>query len=543
MEFNYFSKKIKNIVTRHKYKKFNLENFPRFNLSKKFVMVEFNAFNESHVCQSLLANFLAKKYHLNIIGYFNYSILSAPLKSTFIQKIKWKIGEYLNYKNRSIYKSFGCKKVIRPDIKRKNKAKVEKLTKNIFKKLKNKNDILKIKIDKILIGDLLYDTFLKSNQIASINISEDKFFYTLKDFIHLYFYWRDFFKENKIHSIIGVHSVYSYGLPLRIAISQNIKAYTINSREISKITVKNKFMNTNFLDYPTTFRKLSESIKKKGLLESKKILESRLSGKAGISSHLISKISSFHSQKQKSLIRKSEKIKVLICTRNIFDATHVFGNLLFTDNLDWLNFLGKLSEKTNYDWYLKTHRNFDGKFKLYQPNSNKIIFKIFSKYKKIKILPNDYSHNQIINEKIDFILTQHGSVGFEYPYVGIPVINASYNNPQVAYKFNFHPKTKKAYEKILKDLINLKSKIKIDKNEILEFYFMRHLYQDRKWLFDDPIDLIKKIGGWDNMMSENFYKYAICKLNQKKISNINKTFENFLSSSYQSVTIKDSSKI
>ena len=208
-----------------------------------------------------------------------------------------------------------------------------------------------------------------------------------------------------------------------------------------------------------------------------------------------------------------------------------------------MNFLGKLSEKTNYDWYLKTHRNFDGKFKLYQPNSNKIIFKILSKYKKIKILPNDYSHNQIINEKIDFILTQHGSVGFEYPYVGIPVINASYNNPQVAYKFNFHPKTKKTYEKILKNLITLKNKIKIDKNEILEFYFMRHLYQDRKWLFDDPIDMIKKIGGWDNMMNENFYEYAICKLNQKKISNINKTFENFLNSSYQSVTIKDSSKI
>ena len=72
---------------------------------------------------------------------------------------------------------------------------------------------------------------------------------------------------------------------------------------------------------------------------------------------------------------------------------------------------------------------------------------------------------------------------------------------------------------------------------------MRHLYQDRRWLFDNPIDMIKQIGGWDNMMSENFYRYAICKLNQKKIYDINKTFENFLSSSYQSVTITDSSKI
>ena len=111
--------KIKNILIRYKYKKFNFENFSRLNFSKKFVMVEFNAFNESHVCQSLLANFLAKKNNLNIIGYFNYCILSAPLKSTFVQNIKWKLGEFLNYKNHGVYKSFGCSKIIRPLINKK----------------------------------------------------------------------------------------------------------------------------------------------------------------------------------------------------------------------------------------------------------------------------------------------------------------------------------------------------------------------------------------------------------------------------------------
>ena len=55
--------------------------------------------------------------------------------------------------------------------------------------------------------------------------------------------------------------------------------------------------------------------------------------------HLISNISSFHSKKQKSIIKVNNQIKVLICTRNIFDATHVFGDLLFTDNYDWLEFL------------------------------------------------------------------------------------------------------------------------------------------------------------------------------------------------------------
>ena len=115
---------------------------------------------------------------------------------------------------------------------------------------------------------------------------------------------------------------------------------------------------------------------------------------------MVSNISAFHSKKTKRLIKKSDKIKVLICTRNVFDATHVFGNLLFADNYEWLNFLGRMSENTDYDWYLKTHINYDGKFKLYQPNSNKIIFDIMDKYKKIQILPNNYSHKQIYPQVI-----------------------------------------------------------------------------------------------------------------------------------------------
>ena len=262
----------------------------------------------------------------------------------------------------------------------------------------------------------------------------------IKDFVHLFYFWRDYFKKNKVHSIMGVHSVYSYGIPFRIAISKKINAYIINSREINKITKKNYFPNTNFKEFPKRFKTLNNNLKNKSLQLAKKTLYNRISGKGGIANHLISNISSFHSKKHKRIIKKSNKLKILICTRNVFDATHVFGNLLFTDNYDWLNFLGDISEKTDYDWYLKTHINFEGKFRLYQPNSNKIILNIFDKFKRIKILPNNYSHKQIIDEKIDFVLTQHGSVGFEYPLFNIPVINASYNNPQVGYKFNFHPK-------------------------------------------------------------------------------------------------------
>ena len=141
----------------------------------------------------------------------------------------------------------------------------KKIARSIIRKIKSKNDILNIKVENILIGDLLYDTFLKSNQIATINYSDEKFFKMLEDFIHLFFYWKNFFSTNKIHTIIGVHSVYSYALPLRIAINKGINAYTVKSSEISKLTKKNIFSSTNFFDYRKKFKKFNKAKKREDL--------------------------------------------------------------------------------------------------------------------------------------------------------------------------------------------------------------------------------------------------------------------------------------
>ena len=126
--------------------------------------------------------------------------------------------------------------------------------------------------------------------------------------------------------------------------------------------------------------------------------------------------------------------------------------MFFNDFYEWLDFLGKMSEKTEYQWYLKNRPNHPGKFTKYQPFTEKIIKDVCKKYKNIILLPNDYSHHQIIDEGINFVLTCYGSVGIEYAYFKIPVINASKNNPHINYNFNLNPKNKKEYIYMIKNL-------------------------------------------------------------------------------------------
>jgi capsule polysaccharide export protein KpsC/LpsZ len=214
------------------------------------------------------------------------------------------------------------------------------------------------------------------------------------------------------------------------------------------------------------FYKLSLQEKKKGIIWAKKQLNRRLSGEIGVDMPYATKSAFKLPKKEKHALKKSKNIKVLICSHCFFDNPHGFGGMLFVDFYEWLRFLGKISQKTNYDWYLKVHPD-------PLPGTLETIKTILSDFPKITLIPHETSHRQLAKEGINFVLTAYGSVGHEYPALGVQVINAAYN-PRVAYDFNWHPKSLKEYEHLLLNLNKLHKKI--DLNELYEFYFMYHNY-------------------------------------------------------------------
>ena len=532
----FFNKLVKNFLSYKRFVKSNKLLFcdsKKNNYNKKSkVLIEFNAFHNTHIPISYLSNTLAKINKSEINAFYNYSIIKTPLKNPLFNEIKWKIGNFFSIKNFGIYRSFGVKKIIKPSILPKNKIQSKLYLKKIYSKLKKKEDILKIRFDNILVGDLIYDTYLKFYTEPTVEIKDKRFYNLLKDFLSLYFFWKLYFKEKNIKAVIGVHTPYSYGLILRLAISKNIPTYATSSRFLYSLTKKMPYMHGQFKDFKKTFSKLDNRFKKKALLLAKKKLELRFKGVAGAKVDLISnEKSSFGKKINKQLIKQNDNIKVLITPHDFFDAVHIYGETLFEDFYEWLEFLGQFSKKTNYDWYIKNRPNFPGKFQIYQPHTNNIIKKFVQKYPNIKLLPNEYSHKQIIDEKIDFVLTCYGSVGVEYPYFNIPVINSSINNPHINYKFNIQPKTKNEYKNYLNNLSKIKKKkLKFSKKEIYEYYFMRHIYTNKNWLIDDLPKMIDYVGGYDGQWTNKFYDYWTSNLTASKNIKIINTIKNFIKS-------------
>jgi len=241
---------------------------------------------------------------------------------------------------------------------------------------------------------------------------------------------------------------------------------------------------------------LPESVQLKGLALAEHRIQKRFSGEVGVDMAYSTK-SAFVASGHTRLLRHSNKKKVLIATHCFFDSPHSYGNNLFPDFYEWLDFLGQITECTDYDWYVKTHPD-------YLPGTMEIINDFIARYPKFTLLPSDASHHQIIAEGIDVALTTYGTIGFEYAALGVPVINASLNNPHIAYDFNIHAKDPEDYRRLLMNLDDLD--LQIDKRQVYEYYFMRNIYNTENLFFENYERFLAEIGGYSAQFTPLAYE-------------------------------------
>ena len=230
-------------------------------------------------------------------------------------------------------------------------------------------------------------------------------------------------------------------------------------------------MNDNKF-YHDYFNELKNKDKRKAISISKKQLKKRFNGIIGVNMNY-SKKSAFTKKKiKKKLIINPNKTNLLICTHCFYDNPHAYGGNLFYDFYEWIKFLGKISFKTNYDWYIKPHPD-------YLPGTIEIIKKLIKKFKNIKLIDPEASFHQLKNEGIDFVLTTYGSVAHELPLMDIQVINADKNNPNNSFQYSYTPKNLSDYKKKLLNLNNLPN-MKKYKNDIYKFYYINHYFKNGK---------------------------------------------------------------
>ena len=200
---------------------FNRKIFSNKNFKDKkgIILCEFSNNSSNHLSFSYLLNYLKEKYSCRCYAYQNL------IQESLTKRIKFFFQKFLNYKNFAIYRSFNIDDFI---LSKKTK-KIRNLSniqfQNIIKNLKKKNDILDIKIDNILIGDLIYDSFLKEFGLPTINIKDKKFLKLLRSSIENFYFWKIFFEKNNVKSLIISDTTYVEAILLRISAHNKISTY------------------------------------------------------------------------------------------------------------------------------------------------------------------------------------------------------------------------------------------------------------------------------------------------------------------------------
>jgi hypothetical protein len=215
-------------------------------------------------------------------------------------------------------------------------------------------------------------------------------------------------------------------------------------------------------------------------------------------------------------------LKVLIATHDFFDSPHSYGDNFYPDFYDWLSRLGEISEQTDYEWFLKTHRDSIA-------DDTKIIRELTTKYPKISVVEKDTSHHELIEFGINVALTVYGTIGMEYPALGIPVINASKNNPHQNYSFSVTPETREHYEHMLFNLDQISKPS--DLRSIYEYYYMAHLHNPKSWIYLSYDKYLNAVGGYGNSMKTNSYdEFLRASPNRRPILEIQSAIRSFLDS-------------
>ena len=323
-------------------------------------------------------------------------------------------------------------------------------------KFKNKFDVFKIKISKIIIGDLIYDTYLRFRDRPTLKLNDNFFKYLIQKSNRI---WSNLEQINNDYKpkyyFTGYTSYLQHGLPTRFFINKGINVFSgKNNSQLNKRLSRNDYKHIeNYKEFLINFKKKKN--KKKLIKIAKNKVKERFEGKGQIKKHNnYLKIDPFRfdAKLEEKYKNKLKNIKGVIFFQDFFDSPHDWGEIIFPDFYEWIIFTLTIIKKYNLPIAIKPHPN-----SYYFSNSTKILVdRLMKRYNNLVWITPKLNNNFIF-KNIDFGISASGSVLFDLAINNKIAISCG-EHPGKYYNFTNNINNLKQYRKILLNLDKLKKK-------------------------------------------------------------------------------------
>ena len=378
---------------------------------------------------------------------------------------------YNNKTARNVVRSFNATRIFDVVCNQQQLEKAKQLFNQILSTINSWRELSALTINEINIGNDIIRDYMRFF-VPTVELKTPQFVQHLWYLIQRIVFLMDYFQtHNDIKAIVLADGVCREGFIRDIAVSKGIPTYAVGY--IGPTTTKLEMYypsNEYYKYYKEFFHQLSPQEQIIGIEFAKRSLAARLQGDNKDIPYM--KTSIYSMKLGERVTEENDKIKCVICPTTLEDDIHC-GWQVFGCFMSWLIHLGELSNRTNYDWYLKIHP-------IGKERDDELYKGFLIHYPRIKLIPKWTSPKQLKAEGVKFAFTIYGTLGHEYPALGIQVINAG-NNPHIAFNFCYNPRTPEEFDKIVYDLPSLVDK-PIDMQEIYQFYCIRYLYYKLRYL-------------------------------------------------------------
>jgi len=394
----------------------------------------------------------------------------------------------------TLYQSFGAERHIPVNLTCSQRRRRKEMYLSILKELKTPEQLYNLHIDGIWIGLDIYETILRSGN-PTVDMNSYLARYTIYHGLRYFVFFYDLIQSGRVKAVAPSHDCYvTIGLLAKVAQRFDVPVFYANPYTIMR-SFKNHDAHDKFMDYPEIFASQSTEIQTEAIDAAKDALSKRFKGVVGVNMAYSTK-SAFTGEQLPRQTADTGKLKIVVATHCFYDNPHAYRKMTFRDFYQWLEFLGELSTRTDYEWYLKTHPD-------YLPGTLETLQTLTLKYPKFKVIDSRTTFHQLKNEGATVALTVYGSVGHELPLLGYHVINASYN-PHSAYSFNIQCGSREEYENVLMNLYDLPPIKDIDK--IYEFYATHYyLTESNSLLFESLSDYFAFSSG--DLLNDRCYEF------------------------------------
>lgn len=439
------------------------------NIKKKYILVQvvtdyyYLAYYKTIINDPKYSNF-------NFIGlwpYFQQTVRKRYLILEILNELYNKFCFFFIYRKWSkLYFSIGIKKIEKIDgnfsLKKKNKKQT------IFK---SRNDILNLKIKKIFVGDIIYDTYLRYRAFPTLFI-KDKF---LNKLIHkcefIIFNLEKILDRYKFSHFFTSYSSYiHHGLPVRFFLKKKVIVYSgKNCSQYNKKLSENDWRHSeNYKEYNYLYNKIKRN--RKFLNFSRNDLMSRFSKKS-FQNNLDYLLANTYDNKKinHKEINKLKNIDGVLFLQDFYDSPHDWGNLVFKDFYIWTIFTLNIIRKFKLRIAIKPHPNSWHN----SPDSVIIYRRLQNRYRDLIWLDKDLG-NKLIFKKIKFGISANGTVLFELAYHNIKAVSCG-DHPGKDFNFTINAKNEEDYRNILLNINKIK-KLSYSKIDLLVYNYLYYHY-------------------------------------------------------------------